>query len=205
LGVQSWIEIISGGTWTKKVEYHCSSPLNYTKKCQLSPIIILNYATMLECSNVGLQVFNHENQQETPTYKSEVVTHKSQDLFHSFLGFRLSCSVHINKNISSNSEKNQAGLCFTASINFSNSACKMLKFYNTHYKSHFSVTRPHQVVGMPFTTQKMLSQRRLLIQTQYKSEQTIHNNFNRKTVKVYIKIIVIKKYILSKMPSSLVL
>jgi cytochrome b len=84
----------------------------------------------------------------------------------------------------------------------------MLKFYNTQYKSNISETRLGKIVGTPFTIQKMLSQRKQLIWTQYKSELTIFNNFNRKTatVNTYIEVIVIKKkYKLAKTPSQWVL
>jgi hypothetical protein len=83
----------------------------------------------------------------------------------------------------------------------------MLTLYNTQYKSNISVTRLRKVVGIPFTTQKMLSQRKQLIWTQYKSELTIFNNFNRKTatVNTYIEVIAIKKYKLAKTPSQWVL
>lgn len=141
---------------------------------------------MLECSNGCLQVCKKVNQEGTSTFKSKMAAHKCHYPFHSLLNFRLSCCVHINKNTTNTSEENQAGSCFNASISFPNSSCKMLKFYNTQHKSNFTVTAS---CSHNLHHPKMLSQRTLLIWTQYKFEPTIFNNFYSKivTVTVYIK------------------
>jgi hypothetical protein len=46
MGVQSWRENISGGTRTKKVEYHCSRKLEQTISSVHRTVAILLYINM---------------------------------------------------------------------------------------------------------------------------------------------------------------